>query len=575
MDPVVEKNLRNVGINKIAGVDEAGRGCERPDAEVLTRRGWLNYTELLEGDEVLSYSDNGNIFWQTIDDVIEKDYAGDLIRLYNRSVDIVVTPEHNFTVLVRKSKRIKELNNKEIVVGYRVKYKNVKDLVDNDYIPSGGKWVGKFEDFFSLPGIQRKNGFRKTDLLPIKKIDIKKWAAFMGLYVSEGCCTKDDNGNYKVIISQMRYSKHFEDIKNLLDSLSFNFNYSSHNFTCCNKQLFSYLKNLGNVYNKHLPIDFKDYTPDVLNEFLMWAVKGDGTKEHRKGRQEFYRYYSSSIKLIDDIQEILLKAGWTFSCIIKSKAGSSGGCINGREIVSKVDNYCLTFRRSDKVMVKHLKKENIPYSGKVFCLSLPLYHNFCVRRNGRNYFTGNSLAGIVSVSCVMLPPNHKIEGLNDSKKLSPKKRIELAELIRERAIEIHLARANHAVIDKINILEATKLCIVQVIDKFSVRPDIVVIDGTFNFQKDLYPVFPCQTIINGDNLSENIAAASILAKVFRDNWMDEQHKLYPEYGFINHHGYGTKEHVAAIKKYGPCPIHRRTFNPLRTMLRKGIVKECI
>lgn len=184
-----------------------------------------------------------------------------------------------------------------------------------------------------------------------------------------------------------------------------------------------------------------------------------------------------------------------------------------------------------------------------------------------------ALCGIVSVACVMLPPNHKIEGLNDSKKLSPKKRIELAELIRERAIEVHLAWADHMVIDKINILEATKLCISQAINKLNVRPEMVVIDGQFNFQKEFEPDFPYQTIINGDNLSENIAAASIISKTFRDSWMDEQHKLYPEYGFIDHHGYGTKKHVAAIKEFGPCPIHRRTFNPLRTLLSKGVFDD--
>lgn len=186
-----------------------------------------------------------------------------------------------------------------------------------------------------------------------------------------------------------------------------------------------------------------------------------------------------------------------------------------------------------------------------------------------------SLASIVVVGCVMLPTNHKIDGIKDSKKVSPKKRKFLAELIKERAIEYHLAWADHTVIDKINILEATKLCIVQVINKLKVKPDMVVIDGTFNFHEDLSPIHPYQTVINGDNLSENIAAGSIIAKTFRDNYMDEQHKLYPEYNFIKHHGYGTKEHIAAIKKYGPCPIHRKTFNPLRTLLSKGLVEDCM
>lgn len=183
-----------------------------------------------------------------------------------------------------------------------------------------------------------------------------------------------------------------------------------------------------------------------------------------------------------------------------------------------------------------------------------------------------SLASIVAVAGVMLPTSHKIKGINDSKKLSRKKREELNEQIRDQAIEYHIAWIDHTVIDRINILEATKLCIIQVINRFNVKPDMVVIDGKFSFSNgDI--VFPYRTIPKADNNSENVAAASILAKVYRDNWMLEQHKKYPNYGFDKHFGYGTKKHRAAIEKYGPCPIHRRSFNPLRSMLSKGMFNE--
>lgn len=184
-----------------------------------------------------------------------------------------------------------------------------------------------------------------------------------------------------------------------------------------------------------------------------------------------------------------------------------------------------------------------------------------------------ALCSIVSVAGVMLPTNHKIEGLNDSKKISRARRIELDKLIREQAIEFHIAWADQIVIDQINILEATKLCIIQVINKFNVKSDMIVIDGKFNFGDDIDSRLPYDTIPKADMLSENVAAASIIAKNFRDNFMLEQHKLYPDYGFNEHFGYGTKKHRAAIEKYGPCPIHRRTFNPLRTMINKGMFNE--
>ena len=165
------------------------------------------------------------------------------------------------------------------------------------------------------------------------------------------------------------------------------------------------------------------------------------------------------------------------------------------------------------------------------------------------------LAGPVCAAAVILPPNAEIPGLNDSKKLTDKKRRELFPIIKETAVAYGIAFASHAEIDEINILQATYLAMERAISQLQVRPELALIDG--NRAKDFG--LPVQTVIHGDSLSASIAAASILAKVTRDDYMEEMAKEYPQYGFEIHKGYGTKAHYAAITEHGTCPIHRMSF----------------
>ena len=165
------------------------------------------------------------------------------------------------------------------------------------------------------------------------------------------------------------------------------------------------------------------------------------------------------------------------------------------------------------------------------------------------------LAGPVCAAAVILPPNIEIPGLNDSKKLSDKKRRELYPIIKEKALAYGIAFADHKEIDEINILQATYLAMERAIAQLAVKPDIALIDG--NRAKDFG--LPVQTVVHGDSLSASIAAASVLAKVTRDNLMLEMAEKYPGYGFEIHKGYGTKAHYAALEAMGICPIHRMTF----------------
>ena len=165
------------------------------------------------------------------------------------------------------------------------------------------------------------------------------------------------------------------------------------------------------------------------------------------------------------------------------------------------------------------------------------------------------LAGPVCAAAVILPMNLEIPGLTDSKKLTDRKRRELFPIIKEKATAYGIGLASHEEIDEINILQATYLAMERAMAQLSVKPDIAMIDG--NRAKDFG--LPVRTVIKGDSLSANIAAASILAKVTRDDLMMDLALQYPEYGFEVHKGYGTKAHYEALREHGASPVHRMSF----------------
>jgi len=165
------------------------------------------------------------------------------------------------------------------------------------------------------------------------------------------------------------------------------------------------------------------------------------------------------------------------------------------------------------------------------------------------------LAGPVCAAAVILPRGLEIPGLNDSKKLSDKRRRELMPIIKEQALAYGIAFASHEEIDEINILRATFLAMERALAKLQIKPDLALIDG--NRQKDFG--INVETVVKGDSRSANIAAASVLAKVTRDDYMEAMALQYPGYGFEIHKGYGTKAHYDALRNLGPSPIHRMTF----------------
>ncbi len=174
------------------------------------------------------------------------------------------------------------------------------------------------------------------------------------------------------------------------------------------------------------------------------------------------------------------------------------------------------------------------------------------------------LAGPVCAAAVILAPNHPILGLNDSKKLSEKKRDALAPLIREHALAWSVAYASVAEIDQLNILQATLLAMQRAVLALSIQPAQVLVDGLFCPDTGI----PSQAIVQGDSKVAAISAASILAKTARDALMLDLDRHYPEYGFAQHKGYPTAAHLAALRQHGVSPVHRRSFKPVAQLLDK-------
>ncbi len=176
------------------------------------------------------------------------------------------------------------------------------------------------------------------------------------------------------------------------------------------------------------------------------------------------------------------------------------------------------------------------------------------------------LAGPVVAAAVILPPQHNIAGLSDSKKLSPKKRESLAPIIKKQALSFAIAFVEREVIDEINILQASLQAMSQAVARLTLKPNRVLVDG--NITPDVGKI-EVKAIIKGDAKIQAISAASILAKVARDEKMLQYDKVYPVYGFARHKGYGTKEHMQALISHGACPLHRITFAPVRRLVNKA------
>ena len=210
-----------------------------------------------------------------------------------------------------------------------------------------------------------------------------------------------------------------------------------------------------------------------------------------------------------------------------------------------------------------MKKMKINNNGDMYFLEKILWEKGYKYIGGCDEVGRGPMAGPVVTACVVLDPNNMIQGLNDSKKLSIKKREELSKEIKEKALEYSITYIDNLEVDKINVLEASRKGMTECVKKLK-NIDYVLTDC----MKLPDITLPVDDYIKGDATSASIAAASIIAKVERDHYMDEMAKVYPLYGFEKHKGYVTKAHLDAIEEYGVCPLHRKTYAPVARIVEK-------
>ena len=224
-----------------------------------------------------------------------------------------------------------------------------------------------------------------------------------------------------------------------------------------------------------------------------------------------------------------------------------------------IDKYSSDERAGVQKMIEKAKKDKVKLAKERE--RLEMMREFERKYSDCEYICGidevgrGPLAGPVIAAAVILPKDLEILYLNDSKQVSEKKREEIYDIIMEKAISVGIGSASHAVIDEINILNATYVAMREAISNLKVKPDLLLNDAVHIPEVDITQV----SLIKGDARSVSIAAASIVAKVTRDRMMIEYEKVFPGYGFASNKGYGSKEHIEALKTIGPCPIHRRSF----------------
>jgi ribonucleoside-triphosphate reductase len=406
-------------------------GCYDEKTEVLTEDGWKLFKDLTERDKVFTLADNNKIELHKPNRFFEYDYRGEMVHFKGRAFDLLVTPNHRMVVDHKhKNKRI------------FVEAKDFKPY--QHFIPKGGIWQGEEKEYFILPAVEALKGtgpvsrFSENDLEIIRrlrkegtayykiaedfncstatvlnvcnnlkygehklwsyqaepvKIKMDDWLKFFGFWLAEGCTDNNEIASghgYRVTITQTN-KENREEIKKVLDALPFNYYEEKNNIIICSKQLWAYLRQFGNKYQKFIPKEIKKLSKRQLKILFDWLVKGDGHIRKTTGQ---INYWTASKRLADDLQEIILKLGWIGVLTPQKKKISQ---IKGRDVVARTI-YLIEVHQKTKHFVFNKKRviKRIDYEGKIYCCEVP-NHTVFVRRNGKVSWCGNSI-GVVTIN---------------------------------------------------------------------------------------------------------------------------------------------------------------------------------
>ena len=361
-------------------------GCYDDQTEVLTNNGWKLFKDVLPDDEICTLSSESEIEYHKPIQSFIYDYDGELIHFKSLKSDLMVTPNHRMLYADKHNHKHGFVNAED--------YSITKHPIPNKGTWRGGKYSASI---FELPAIKSEwksgnygsNQIKKWDAIAI---DMITWVKFLGLWLSEGSV---DNINiasthgYRVTISQTK-EHNLKYIEEILDSMPFKWVYDGKNFIICNKQLWTYMKQFGKQKDRYVPTYVKDLGADYIAAFLDALWLGDGSVHKTSGQSV---YYTTSKQLADDVQELLVKAGYQASMHQRKPRISK---IGGRAINSSMICYEVSVRFSAYTYLNDKISKRVPYRGKVYCLEVP-NNTMMVRRNGYTLWCGNSV-GVVTIN---------------------------------------------------------------------------------------------------------------------------------------------------------------------------------
>lgn len=362
-------------------------GCYSADTEILTRDGWRFYGDLSPGQQVLTLNDRGEAEYQSIEKIVMYRWNEPLCRFSNSRLDLLVTPDHRMLLKVRGAKQ----------QPFRIKYaRDIMSAQDSRYsLPKTSTWKGEQKEFFTLPAYENRwragQGSVHKVKLPEIQIPMKVWMGFLGLYLAEGCLKKRKRGD-QLIGVEIAQKKNDLEMGALIKALPFTSCRTKKGWEITSIQLAAYIDSLrlGYSWKKFVPREFMVLDKQYLNEMLRFLIKGDGYS-YPKSKQR--RYYSSSPRLANDVQELFQKTGTDASIRIRDRRGKPVKC-SSPGITRHLSYEVSECASETSVYLRKMVREYVPYNGIVWCVTVP-NGTVYVRRKGQAVWCGNCAGNIV------------------------------------------------------------------------------------------------------------------------------------------------------------------------------------